>query len=58
MLGIASQHFREFGSASRTISGYETMNMIRKGQIKNVERGDILGQIKFIKKLLALSSKL
>ncbi len=24
------------------------MNMIRKGQIKNVARGDVLGQIKFI----------
>jgi len=33
----ASQHFREFWSASRTISGYESMNMIRKGQVENVE---------------------
>lgn len=68
---VASQHFREFGSASRTISGYETMNMmashgrvsrpcgivmlIRKGQIKNVKRGDILNQIKFIHSLFGIA---
>jgi len=45
---IASQHFKEFDSAIQTISGYETMNAICKGQIKNVNRGDILGQKKFI----------
>ena len=48
---VISQYFREFWSADRTISGYEAMNMIRKGQIKNVEREDILGQIKFIHSL-------
>ena len=52
---IASQHFREFQSASRTISGYESMNMIRKGQIKNVERGDISSQIKFIHSLFGIA---
>ena len=52
---VASQHFREFGSASRTISGYETMNMIRKGQIKNVERGNVLGQIKFIHSIFGIA---
>jgi transposase, IS6 family len=55
---ITSQNFRNFWSAGRTIAGYESMNMmashgrvsrpcgiamlIRKGQIQNVERGDIL----------------
>ena len=52
---VASQHFREFGSASRTISGYEMMNAIRKGQIKNVERGDVLGQIKFIHSIFGIA---
>ncbi len=51
----ASQHFREFDSASRTISGYETMNAIRKGQISNVERGDILGQIRFIHSIFGIA---
>lgn len=45
---VASQNFRNFSSAKRIISGYESMNMIRRGQIKNVERTDVLGQIRFI----------
>ena len=52
---IASQHFRQFWSAKRTISGYESMNMIRKGQIKNVNRGDISGQIRFIHSLFEIA---
>lgn len=53
---IASQNFRNFFTAKRTISGYESMNMIRKGQIKNVERDDILGQIKFIHFLFGIAA--
>ena len=52
---VASQHFREFKSASRTISGYESMNMICKGQIKNVEQCDVLGQIKFIHSIFGIA---
>lgn len=52
---IASQNFREFRSASKTISGYESMNMIRKGQIKNVERGDVLSQIRFIHSVFGIA---
>ena len=52
---IASQNFRDFYSANRTISGYESMNAIRKGQVKNVERNDILGQIKFIHSLFGIA---
>ena len=52
---VASQNFRNFWSASRTILGYESMNMIRKGQIKNVERGDIVGQIKFIHSVFGIA---
>jgi len=28
--------------------GYETMNMIRKGQIQQVEKGNVLGQVEFM----------
>ena len=52
---VASQNFRHFWSAGRTITGYESMNMIRKGQIKNVERGDVLGQIRFIHSLFGIA---
>ena len=36
----ASQGFRSFDSAARTIQGIETMNMIRKGQIRWLAKGD------------------
>ena len=52
---INSQNFRNFWSANRTISGYEAMNMIRKGQIQNVERGDVSGQIDFIHSLFGIA---
>lgn len=52
---VASQHFREFWSAYRTVSGYEAMNMIGKGQIENVERGDILGQINYINSFFGIT---
>ncbi len=34
--------FASFNSARKTIKGYEAMNMIRKGQIQDVEKGDII----------------
>ena len=46
-----------FGScptAWRTIQGYETMHMIRKGRIEGIERGDIQSQNQFIAGLLGL----
>ena len=52
---VASQNFRNFWSAKRTIAGYESMNMIRKGQIENVERDDVLGQIRFIRSLFGIA---
>jgi transposase, IS6 family len=48
--------FGSFNSARRTIQGYEGMNMIRKGQIKGVEKGDVLGQISFIKEIFGLAA--
>jgi transposase-like protein len=52
----AKQGFREFQSAGRTIQGYEAMNMIRKGQIRWVSGGDVLRQIRFIKKIFDLAT--
>lgn len=40
--------FKSFHTARRTLVGYETMNMIRKGQFQKVEKGDIVSQVKFI----------
>ena len=52
----AKQGFREFQAAGRAIQGYEAMNMIRKGQIRWVSGGDVLRQIRFIKKLFDLAT--
>jgi transposase, IS6 family len=35
--------FGFFNTARRTIQGYKAMNMIRKGQIKDIEKGDVIG---------------
>ena len=48
--------FGSFHSAKRTIQGYETMNMIRKGQIKEVAKGDTIAQVKFIDQLFDLAA--
>ncbi|GAC1663656.1 MAG: IS6 family transposase [Ktedonobacteraceae bacterium] len=40
--------FFSFETAWNTLQGYEVINMVRKGQIRGVEKGDILGQIAFI----------
>ena len=51
----ASQGFRSFHSAWRTIQGIETVNMIRKGQIRRLQKGDILGQVAFIAALFGIA---
>ena len=43
---------KSFYTARRTITGYETMNQIRKGQVCGVAKGDTLGQVKFIAQFL------
>jgi transposase-like protein len=48
--------FFSFETAWRTLHGYETMNMIRKGQIHGVEKGDSLSQLTFIAGLFGLAS--
>lgn len=51
----AKQGFREFHAASRTIRGYEAINMIRKGQVRWVSSKDVRCQIRFIDKLFGLA---
>jgi hypothetical protein len=40
--------FFSFETAWRTLQGYEVMNMIRKGQVQGVKKGDSAGQATFI----------
>ena len=48
--------FFSYPTAWRTIQGYETMHMIRKGQIEGVEKGNIQAQNQFIARLFGLAA--
>jgi IS6 family transposase len=47
--------FSSFKTAQRTLKGYEKMHMIRKGQIEEVGKGDIVSQVNFIKELFGIA---
>ena len=51
----AKPHFRQFGSARRTIQGYEAMHKIRKGQVRGVKKGDVRAHNRFIDRALGLT---
>ncbi len=46
--------FKTFNTGRRTLSGIEATNMIRKGQVKGIKRGDSVSQAKFIKAILGV----
>jgi transposase-like protein len=48
--------FYSFKTAWRTLQGYEIMNIIRKGQIQGVEKGNIMAQVKFIHQTFGLAA--
>src|SRR6266516_4297520 len=48
--------FFSYETAWNTLQGYEVMNMVRKGQMRGVETGDILGQIAFIASLFGVAA--
>ena len=52
----ASQGFRSAEGALSTIAGYEAMNIIRKGQIRWLPRGDVVGQKRFIDRLFEIAA--
>lgn len=39
--------FHSFNTARRMITGFEAMNMLRKGQVVEVEKGDVLARTEF-----------
>ena len=53
---IASQGFRSAEGALSTIAGYEAMNIIRKGQIRWLPQGDVVGQKHFIEHLFGIAA--
>ena len=48
--------FASFQTAWKTLRGYEIMNKIQKGQIKQVEKEDIRGQVRFIENLFVVAA--
>src|SRR5260370_27087832 len=53
----ASQGFRSFHGARRTIQGYEVVYMIRKGEVRWLPKGEGLGLILFLNETLGLSAE-
>ena len=43
-------------TAGRALQGYEAMNMIRKGQMQGVNKGDITGQVTFVARLFGVAA--
>jgi transposase, IS6 family len=43
-------------TAGRTLQGYEVMNMLRKGQVRGLGKGDITGQVTFISSLFGVAA--
>jgi len=53
----ACQGFRSLAAAQRTIQGIETMNMLRKGQVRWIAKGDIAAQAMFVEDILGLTTQ-
>ena len=52
----ASLWFRSAEGALRTIDGYEAMHLIRKGQIRWLPKGDVVGQVRFIQTMFGIAA--
>lgn len=48
--------FKSFNTARKTLSGIEAMNMIRKGQVKGISKGDSVSQAKFVEEIFGVSA--
>jgi transposase, IS6 family len=52
----ASLWFRSLEGAVQTVAGYEAMHAIRKGQIRWLPKGDVVGQVQFIQRILGIAA--
>ena len=52
----ASQCFKRFHTAERTLEGIEAVNMMRKGQVKRLDGRDAMGQAKFVESLFQIAA--
>jgi hypothetical protein len=47
--------FFSFETATKTLQGYEVINMMRKGQLQGMDKGDVRGQVALIAKLFGVA---
>ena len=52
----ASQCFKRFHTAERTLEGIESINMMRKGQVKRLAGSDAIGQARFVASLFQIAA--
>jgi hypothetical protein len=48
--------FRSVDGYCEPLEGYEAINMIRKGRIRWLAKGDIVGQVRFIEEVFAIAA--
>ena len=48
--------YGSFQSAWRTLEGFETMNMIRKGRVRSIAKGDVRAQARFVANLFGIAA--
>jgi len=46
--------FASFNSARRTLRGMEAVNMLRKGQVQGIDKGDVQAQIEFVSQIFGV----
>ena len=47
--------FFSFETAWKTLHGFEIMNIMRKGQVQSVEKGDVRGQVALVAQLFGVA---
>ncbi len=52
----ASQCFKSFQTAERTLEGIEAVNMMRTGQVKRLAGSDVQGQATFVNSLFGAAA--
>jgi transposase, IS6 family len=51
-----AQCFKSFHTAERTLEGIESINMMRKGQVKRLSGNDAMGQAEFVLSLFQIAA--
>jgi transposase-like protein len=52
----ASQCFKSFHAAERTLEGIEAVNMMRKGQVKRLAGSDARGHATFVESMFGIAA--